>query len=200
MIALINLTQMNQVTSLYESFHPKWVILDCDDRGDIVPLQNLLRSPPRPTIEAATTTSITPATPQSTSEQFSSSPIKVSPALSSPSQLSFCGGDPNQLESPLSLATSPYRSPFRFIQDYSWSFTNVLFSDLHLVTRIFHFRQFQNQKLKMKLIKKHQSRVDHSDLIALPVHQVITNHPVLTSGSMEHKILNLKKKKQIKKK
>ena len=75
------------------------------DAGDNLP-NILLRSPPRDAqiIPEAKTT------PQAGSEQFSSSPIKISPVLSSPGALSYCGGE---LESPLALA-SPYRSPFRY--------------------------------------------------------------------------------------
>ena len=74
------------------------------DAGDNLP-NILLRSPPRDAqiIPEAKTT------PQAGSEQFSSSPIKISSVLSSPGALSYCGGE---LESPLAL-TSPYRSPFR---------------------------------------------------------------------------------------
>ena len=77
----------------------------CLDAGDNLP-NILLRSPPRDAqiIPEAKTT------PQAGSEQFSSSPIKISPVLSSPGALSYCGGE---LESPLALA-SPYRSPFRY--------------------------------------------------------------------------------------
>jgi len=103
-------TVPDQTSSANSSLRRK--LFDCDqasdsdesDAGDNLP-NILLRSPPRDAqiIPEAKTT------PQAGSEQFSSSPIKISPVLSSPGALSYCGGE---LESPLALA-SPYRSPFR---------------------------------------------------------------------------------------
>jgi len=79
-----------------------------DDDYNFVPLCNLLRPkstpPPSNKVNAG---AMTPPT-----EQFSSSPKKVSPCVSSPGgALSVCGGANEMENSP--ICTSPYRSPFR---------------------------------------------------------------------------------------